>query len=248
MCKISSIHTDLSVSMSVRVCVSVCALQSVAPVYLSENQNVKYDVCRFWHFPSNGVIAKIVRRCLDLLFDGKKIIFSISETVRAIAKCMGDICTFWHLPWNGVIEKIVVCDLNPLFKGQKLKNLFVSETVRAIAKMCGVFCYCDICHRMMSLLKLFSVNFLFEGEHYKILETVRASAKMHRTTFIYLDICQRIIPLRCLHIMTLTYLFKGKKSDILLSWKQWELEQTCEITLSIWRSSNISVFYGANDH
>ena len=42
---------------------------------------------RFCHFPSNGIIEKIVLRDLDLLFegqDGKKVY--ISETVRAGAK------------------------------------------------------------------------------------------------------------------------------------------------------------------
>ena len=42
----------------------------------------------------------------------------------------------------------------------------------------------------------------------KFSERVRASAKMRRTTFIDLDICQRIMPFLKLHIMTLTYFLK----------------------------------------
>ena len=48
--------------------------------------NVKNDVCRFLHFPSNGVIAKITIRELDLLFGGQHLKLYISETVRDSAK------------------------------------------------------------------------------------------------------------------------------------------------------------------
>ena len=34
--------------------------------------NVKNGVCRYWHFPSNGVIVKIVLRDFDLLFEGQQ--------------------------------------------------------------------------------------------------------------------------------------------------------------------------------
>ena len=43
-----------------------------------------------------------------------------------------------------------------------------------------------------------------------ISERVRASVKMRRTSFIDLDICQRIIQFLKLHIITLTYFFKVK--------------------------------------
>ena len=52
------------------VCVSVCL--SVTFVHtgrtLAKIKNLKYDVCRFWHLPSNGIIAKLVLRDLDLHF------------------------------------------------------------------------------------------------------------------------------------------------------------------------------------
>ena len=41
--------------------------------------------------------------------------------------------------------------------------------------------------------------------------------------------------------MTVTYFFKGKQFEILISGKQWELAQTGELILNTWRLSNILV-------
>ena len=67
---------------------------------------------------------------------------------------------------------------------------------------------------------------------------LRSDAKMHRTDCICLDICQRIIPFRDLHPITLTYFIRSKVSNCIISEKR-ELEQTCEMTTSTWRVSNI---------
>ena len=67
-------------------------------------------ICRFCHLPSNGVIAKIVRCDLALLFESKKNENFISETVRAGTKFVGDICRFRHMPSNGVIAKIAALE------------------------------------------------------------------------------------------------------------------------------------------
>ena len=57
----------------------------------------------------------------------------------------------------------------------------------------------DICHQMVSMRKLYYVTltYFFEGQQFLICcknvyisDTVRASAKMPRTTVIDLDICQ----------------------------------------------------------
>ena len=74
---------------------------------------------------------------------------------------------------------------------------------------------CDVCHRMMQLRKLHSaiLDLHFEDSNLKIVdhsETVRASARIHGTTFKDFDICQRTISLRKLHLMT--YFFKVKNS------------------------------------
>ena len=68
-----------------------------------------------------------------------------------------------------------------------------------------------------------------------------ASTKMHRTTFINLDICQQMIPLWNIQLMALTYFFKVKKklnfnilnNEIWGKYVNW---------LSTWRFNNILVF------
>ena len=79
-----------------------------------------------------------------------------------------------------------------------------------------------------------------------ISETVNGSEKMHRTTFICLDMCQWMIPL-WFTPNNLNSLLQGKKYEILISKKQWETPQACELTLSTWRFSNILIFSNAND-
>ena len=72
----------------------------------------------------------------------------------------------------------------------------------------------NIFHRMVSLLKLLlrDLDLLFEDQNYKMLisETVIARAKIHSAIIIDLDIWQRIIPFRDLHLLTLTDFFKIK--------------------------------------
>ena len=73
-CKISPIAMGLSVS----VCVYVSVCLSVKTSHLShlvKIKNVKNDVCRYWHLPSNGVIEKIALRDLDLLLGSKDLNF-----------------------------------------------------------------------------------------------------------------------------------------------------------------------------
>ena len=43
-------------------------------------------------------------------------------------------------------------------------------------------------------------------------------------------------------------LFQDKTFEIVVSWKQWELTQTCEISLNTLRFSNILVFKNADYH
>ena len=63
---------------------------------------------------------------------------------------------------------------------------------------------------------------------------VRASAKMHGTTFIDLDIRKQMIPLRKLYLMTLTY-FSGSKSLNFIILETARASETREMSLSIWR-------------
>ena len=59
-------------SVCLRVCMSVKIVLTIGHI-LAKIKKVKNDVCRFWQLPSNGVIAKIALRDLDLLFEGKNV-------------------------------------------------------------------------------------------------------------------------------------------------------------------------------
>ena len=72
-----------------------------------------------------------------------------------------------------------------------------------------------IFHQMVPLRKFYSVTLSYylkvDNLIFYISETARVSEKMHRMTFIDLDICQRMIPLRNLHLMTMAYFFRIKR-------------------------------------
>ena len=103
---------------------------------LAKITSVKNDVCRFWHFPSNGAIIKIALRDTDLLYGGQILKKNyISETVRASAKMCRRDCRFLYLPSMGVIVNIALHDIYFLFGGKKCK-IVIAETVRASAKLC----------------------------------------------------------------------------------------------------------------
>ena len=95
----------------------------------------------------------------------------------------------------------------------------------------------DICHRIWFRMisndfeKLNSVTLTYfwrsQFKNFYISETASASAKMHRTSFIDLNICQRLIPLRVLHLMTLTYFLRSTIFNCNLS----ETVSECEMTL-----------------
>ena len=96
---------------------------------------------------------------------------------------------------------------------------YISKTVRASANMCArhlciltfiiEWCHCENCTSWpwstFWRSKLLNVN---------ISEKVRASAKMHGTTFKDLDICRWMIPLRQLHAVILSYYFKVQKMKL----------------------------------
>ena len=62
------------------------------------------------------------------------------------------------------------------------------------------------------VIVLRDLDLVFQGQqiYVNISETVRASAKLHRTTFKDLDIYQRMIPLRKFYLIPFTYFFKVK--------------------------------------
>ena len=44
------------------------------------------DICRYWHFPTNGIITKIILRDLDLLFGSQNSRMLISPELGSRAK------------------------------------------------------------------------------------------------------------------------------------------------------------------
>ena len=85
-----------------------------------------WNICRFWHLSSNGVIAKFGLCDVDLNFQYKKIKnVDISETVRASANNVWIMCTFWHLQCIGVVASIMLLDRDILFEVQHL-NVLIS--------------------------------------------------------------------------------------------------------------------------
>ena len=85
---ISPIAMALSVSLRLSVCVTFVRSRRI----LAKNKKRNKNIYRFWNFPSNDVIAKILHRDLDLLYNWNV------EAVRASAKMHGatflnfDIC------------------------------------------------------------------------------------------------------------------------------------------------------------
>ena len=81
----------------------------------------------------------------------------------------------------------------------------------------------DICHRMASLRRLYSVTLtyffkvIFLFKNVNISDKVRACAKMNQMIFIDFDICQQITPLPKLYSLSFTYFFQGHKFKMLIS-------------------------------
>ena len=129
-CKI--LPTAMGLSVSVCVCLSVCLLLSWAQIELWRKSKYKHGVDRFWHLPSNGVIAKILLRDLDEIFKVKllKWLFwqvntgkckryychQIGILVFAIEWRNCECCTSW--PW-------------PTFSRSLILNVNILKTVRA---------------------------------------------------------------------------------------------------------------------
>ena len=101
-------------------CLCVCYFLS----HLSENQKCKKIVYRFWHLLSNGVIAKIVFRDLDLHFRFEmfkmwnSFVFVCYQKLKLWGK--NQQYTFKHLRSNGVSIVLLICDFGLLCQGKKI--------------------------------------------------------------------------------------------------------------------------------
>ena len=137
----------MSLSFSVCVCVFVCL--SVSDTFVRTGRilakiiNVKNNVCRFWHLPSNTVIAQIVLRDLDLNFHGQ-----VSKS---------SIC---HLTAPLRMLYIMTFDLH--FQGHEFWNVNISKMVRSSKKCLSMtFIEFDICHRIGPFQMLYSVTLTY---------------------------------------------------------------------------------------
>ena len=96
-------------------------------------------------------------------------------------------------------------------------------------------CHCENCTSWP-----LSTFWRSKSENVNISETVRASAKMHRTPFKDLDICKQI---RNVYLMTLIYFFRVKIEIFIFYIKQTvRASANMRTDFSIWCFSNILVF------
>ena len=110
-----------------------------------------------------------------------------------------------------MIANIALRDLDLLLKVKKIKTLYISNGKSWRRNVWETFVDVVISIRIMSLRKCSMVlTFLFEGQNLKMLISMKlwASAKILRMTFQDFDIFQRMVELRKLYLMTLTYIFK----------------------------------------
>ena len=160
----SPIARELSVSVYMCVCVSICLSVTIVitDCTLAKIKNKKNYDCRFWHLSSKGVIMKIILRDLDLLFEGQTFKF------------------FIYLKREKPAPKFVV--------------------------------YFYICHRMMSLPKLYLWPMTYS-------ETVRDSAKKFWKTFADFGIYHSMVSLRkWYYVTTFTYFSKVNNFKCLYLW------------------------------
>ena len=97
--------------------------------YLSENKKCKNDNCIIVNLPSNGVIAKIVLRDLDLLFEGQ--IFEMLKYLKRLAlvqKCMERLLNIvkFTIKWSQCQNLFRDHDL--LFIGKKCETISLKWT------------------------------------------------------------------------------------------------------------------------
>ena len=148
----------LCVCVCVCVCVYLCVTIFTTGHIIAKINNLKNDVYRFWHLPSNYIIAKIVLHDLDLLFEGQKCETSTSlKWIELAHKCLGSVfCEFWYLSAKNNSTKLYSMTLTYFLKVKRW-NVNISEMVRDGAKLHPTaFTNFAICHRIVSLQKLYS--------------------------------------------------------------------------------------------
>ena len=124
--------------MHVCVCVCVCVYVSVcvSVTFVSTGRTLakskcKNAVCRCWHLPSNGVIAKIALRDLDLHFQGQTFQVAILRSKRCKTASNTNSIIYSK---SGICRRtanVVRHDLDLYFQGHEFWNVNGSKTARA---------------------------------------------------------------------------------------------------------------------
>ena len=80
---------DVALSVSLSVCLSVCYFGEHRSYISKIKKYIKNDVYKFWYFPSNGAISKVVLYDHDLICQGQIFQMLISRKLWEQAqKCM----------------------------------------------------------------------------------------------------------------------------------------------------------------
>ena len=126
------------------------------------------ESCKFWHLPSNGIIAKIVLRDPVILLEDQTFFNCyISETVRTSTEMWESFVDFDICHRAVLLRKLYSVTLTYFLKVKNKVN--ISETVWANAEMRNTtFTDMDICQRMipfrklrqMTLIYLFKIKYL----------------------------------------------------------------------------------------
>ena len=98
------------------------------------------------------------------------------------------------MPSNGVSATIALCDLDLLFEGKKCKICIYLKRKELAQKFMGHICrfWHLSSNDVIAKIAFHDLDLLFEDQNSKILISLklRASAKVHVTTFKDFDICQ----------------------------------------------------------
>ena len=136
---------------------------NIAEKVRASTENVLESFVNFWHFPSNGVRAKIVLRNLDLPFEGEQLkILTPKQRENAQNNCY----TFGYFPSNNTISNVTPNVLDLLFQGQTFDILVSRKQCQLKSALFGG-CICTLKNNSDSPTKFSaksSASFAFDFE------------------------------------------------------------------------------------
>ena len=142
----------------------------------------------------------------------------ISNCLPSKSRSRSQIAIFSITPFNDKCHSLKMSHLHFYtssnhFRDIKILNFRLPKSRSRSQSTIFAFDTCGFWHfppnGTIAKIALHDHDLLFEGQNPKMLmsESVRASANMHGTIFKHLDICQRMIPLRKLYLMSFIYFF-----------------------------------------